>query len=621
MGRGMSLQRRLVVSTVVVVALATVAATAVGLISAANLVDEAENRELQRTSDALGVELDGTAEQGEALASSLAAQPEIAEAFAARDRERVAKLTDGVFAHLEEAYGVRQLQFHEPPATSFYRAHMPEDFGDDLSDFRQTVLDANAEQTPITGLELGVGGLGMRAVVPVEHDGEHVGSVEIGSSFGEPFFEGFAEANGVDVALYLTGGDRIVDGESTGAGDEAFETFASTVGAAPLVDEEVLTDALAGAVVDGHAELGGEPNALRHEAITDFSGEPIGVVMTAVPTTELEATRNGARLLMVGLGLTLLLLGGAAAWWVARSIARQVGSSAEEVEGASRQLEGLAAEMGEVASTSAEEAGGVATAGEEVSANTQTVASAVEELDAAIREIAQNAEEAATVASEALETSAQAGTTVARLETSSEEIAEVLELITTIAEQTNLLALNATIEAARAGEHGKGFAVVAGEVKSLAEETAQATSRIGERVEAIRSGTGEVVTTMGEVGEVVQRIADLQQAISAAVEEQQATTAEVSRSVGEVAQGSSDIAQSIHAVADGAQKASANAATLRTSSQGLRAMSARLRAVVDGTGADRVPSPASAPHREPSPGASPGGSGAERGPRVGAGSR
>ena len=584
----LSLQRRLVAVTVALVAVAVVATTAVGLISARQLSDEAEQRELQRTADALAVELEAIAFQGASVATSLATNPDITAAFAARDRDRLLELTEGPFAALQTEYGAAQLQFHTPPATSFLRTHLPENHGDDLSGFRQTVVDANAQQTTVTGLELGVGGLGMRAVVPVAHEDEHIGSVEIGASFGEDFFARFSEANGVDVALYLAAGDRIEDGQVTGAPAEEFTTFASTIGEEPLVDGTVLTAVLGGEVVDGSTHLGGTPHATRHLPITDFTDTPIGVAMVAVPVTELAAMQNQARLLLIGLGLLVLLLGAVATWVLARSVARQVSGSAEQLVEASGRIETLALRVGEVAGSTADRAGTVAGAGEEVSANTQTVASAVEELNAAIAEIARNAEQATSVATEAMDTASAASDKVSALESASEEIAGVVELITSIAEQTNLLALNATIEAARAGEAGKGFAVVAGEVKDLATETAQATARISDRVGAIRTGTAEVVTTMAGVGEVVERIADLQRAIAAAVEEQQVTTAEVSRSVGEVATGSTEISSSIHTVADAANESSDNARQLCEAASDLNEMSDRLRSVVEGA-SERAP--------------------------------
>ena len=578
----LSLQRRLVTVTVALVAVAVVATTAVGLISARQLSGEAEQRELHRTADALAVDLDAIAFQGASVATSLATNPDITAAFAARDRERLLELTEAPFAALQAEYGAAQLQFHTPPATSFLRTHMPENFGDDLSDFRQTVLDANAQQTTVTGLELGVGGLGMRAVVPVEHQGEHIGSVEIGASFGDDFFARFSEANGVDVALYLAAGDRIEEGQVTGAGAADFTTFASTLGEEPLVDDAVLASVLRGEIVDGTTRLNGTPHATRHLPITDFTETPIGVAVVAVPVAELAAMQNQARTLLIGLGLLVLLFGAVATWFLARSIARQVSSSAEELVGASGRIEALALRVGDVAGSTADRAGSVAGAGEEVSTNTQTVASAVEELNAAIAEIARNAEQATSVATEAIDTSTAASEKVSALEGASEEIAGVVELITSIAEQTNLLALNATIEAARAGEAGKGFAVVAGEVKDLATETAQATARISDRVGAIRTGTADVAATMSGVGEVVERIADLQRAIAAAVEEQQVTTAEVSRSVGEVATGSTEISSSIHTVADAANESSDNARQLVDAAGELNQMSDRLRAVVEG---------------------------------------
>jgi methyl-accepting chemotaxis protein len=225
--------------------------------------------------------------------------------------------------------------------------------------------------------------------------------------------------------------------------------------------------------------------------------------------------------------------------------AQTVASAAEELSAASTQVVAGSDE------TSAQ-AGVVAAAAEQVSRNVQTVAAGAEQMGASIREIAQNASQAAKVAGQATDAASVTNDQVARLGVSSQEIGNVVKAITAIAEQTNLLALNATIEAARAGEAGKGFAVVAGEVKELAQQTAQATEDISRRVEAIQTDTTGAVGAIGEISAIIASINDYQLTIASAVEEQTATTTEMSRSVAEAATGSGEIATNITGVASAA---------------------------------------------------------------------
>jgi methyl-accepting chemotaxis protein len=109
----------------------------------------------------------------------------------------------------------------------------------------------------------------------------------------------------------------------------------------------------------------------------------------------------------------------------------------------------------------------------------------------------------------------------------SKRIADIIGTIDGIAFQTNILALNAAVEAARAGEQGRGFAVVAGEVRLLAQRSAQAAreikSLIADSVEKVEAGAqlcDSAGATMGNIVAQVKRVADLIGEITAASSEQ-----------------------------------------------------------------------------------------------------
>ncbi len=180
---------------------------------------------------------------------------------------------------------------------------------------------------------------------------------------------------------------------------------------------------------------------------------------------------------------------------------------------------------------------------QEASTNAMMVAQATEELSASVAEIESLARAARTSVVAATEATRQTTGTVQSLEGKARDIGEIIVMIQNIAEQTNLLALNATIEAARAGEAGRGFAVVAAEVKALANQTAEATSQIGNQINAIQATTGDAVNAILFISSKIDEVENFTTNIAAAVTQQTNATNQIARNIGEAAKSTQDAAE------------------------------------------------------------------------------
>jgi methyl-accepting chemotaxis protein len=187
---------------------------------------------------------------------------------------------------------------------------------------------------------------------------------------------------------------------------------------------------------------------------------------------------------------------------------------------------------------------------ERTASNLQQTASSTEQLGATVRQNAENARQASELANSASGVAGHGGEVVSQvvhtmreINESSKRIADIIGTIDGIAFQTNILALNAAVEAARAGEQGRGFAVVAGEVRSLAQRSAEAAREIKsliqasvERVEAGTRQADDAGQTMAEVVKGIQRVSQIVAEISQASREQSDGVAQVSESVSQMDQ-------------------------------------------------------------------------------------
>jgi len=525
--------------------------------------------------------------------------PDIQRLFAERNRAELSRLTLPIFKNLKEKIHLAQMQFLTPPATSFLRLHKPEKFDDDLTAVRATVVQVNQQKQPVSGLEIGLAGLGLRGVVPVYFEGKHVGVVEYGMDLNDELLLSMKKQFGFD-SCFLT-----PDGND-------FKSQAKTLSIAiPQSCFPLMRKAMEqGNIIFEQTQVDGKEMLVVLGPVKDYAGKTIGVLaiprdigstMAAISTEFYKMIGGGAVfLLLLLLGLNFIInrlmnkplrtaidqfekagqgdltqrmvskegrkdefaelgAGFNAFMNTVQTMVIELQDSVQTMNAASGELSSLAKGMETGARTSSERAGSVAAAAEEMSANMNSVAAAseqaatnvnmvataTEEMSTTISRIAENTEQASSITRTAVEQARGATEKVDVLGKAASEISKVTEVISEISAQTNLLALNATIEAARAGEAGKGFAVVANEIKVLAKQTSEATQQIRQQIEGIQTSTGATIEEIREITKVIDQVNEIVSTIATAIEEQAATTSEIGGNVVQAAQGITEVNENV----------------------------------------------------------------------------
>jgi len=334
---------------------------------------------------------------------------------------------------------------------------------------------------------------------------------------------------------------------------------------------------------------GDQPTAVAsmqkaHKALTDGLEVAVSEARSGLDDG-ITDSRNGVRTiaLSITIGALLVVMAlGAGSWLLGRTIWGQIGGEPEyarqmlakmasgdlseavvvqsgdtdsllaALRGMSRGLSGIVSNVrdgsDEMAVAAREIAGGnqdLSTRTERQAGALQATASRVEQLTQTVNDSAEAAAQADQLAGSACEVAQRGGTVVSEvvrtmneINASSRKINDIIGVIDGIAFQTNILALNAAVEAARAGDQGRGFAVVAGEVRSLAQRSADAAKEIktliGTSVDRVEAGARLVAdagSTMSEIVDSVRRVSNIIREIATAAQQQSEGIGEVGGAV------------------------------------------------------------------------------------------
>jgi len=499
--------------------------------------------------------LESAYDQSEALVQALEHNPDIIKAFAEGDRELLGTLLAPLFSSWEKEYDIAQLQFITPDVNSFYRAHQPDKYGDNL-DFRQGLSQVIHTQQPLTIVESGVAGYGLRCIIPLWEQDRFLGACEVGISLNKVVEKALKDQPGsyslyslsssepqklwgedANVSLVPADLDKLHNGQPffRNSPDNKFTLLMLPIKSTnnetiAYVQGEVSRDSILQAEKDAQSRtlialilalliLCGSIYVLLHRALQNL--KPLQEAMQAVSNGDLtkivtltsrqdeigQVTNNFDQLLnkiktvFRQLFTTTSNLTSNAAFMndVTYSSVSKLNLSITELQELGKHLVEVGKNLKQ-ADTGVEE---IASAAQMVAEQTQNMQVSYIALSDVARSGKENLNQVVESIDNLKASSLSTIESARDLEGISRDIGAISSTIMAVSDQTNLLALNAAIESARAGEHGRGFSVVAEEVRKLAEETALYARQISDLISNVQTHISSFVNQIESMAEII----------------------------------------------------------------------------------------------------------------------
>jgi GAF domain-containing protein/HAMP domain-containing protein len=306
----MILTRKLIAPTVILFIVFLAGLFAYFFSSLHNAYHEAEEGNLASFYDSFSAEVENQKQLALSLASGVAGNPAIQEAFAKKDRQGLLELAVPGYELLKESNGnIILYQYHLADGRLFFNANDPTAPEAPEVTLSPAVLLANKNQKHVAGLESENGNLGIRGVVPVYYEGKHIGSVEFGIGFNETLLIDLKEKYGGEWHILLSKEILPHNNPEEASPNSGLMLFATTQDVSLFNDPDSYVKALNGESTITHPSLNRRDYAILSAPVYDYSDRIIGVLDIVYDHTHISAAQN-TRLLFAGLAsLGALILG------------------------------------------------------------------------------------------------------------------------------------------------------------------------------------------------------------------------------------------------------------------------------------------------------------------------